>query len=171
MRHICRDAKPAMQAYWRGKAVSRWARIHHKKDVLAGFLFVAIGVATVAGASDYPLGTIRNIGPGYFPIMLGVILVLLGAAIAVKGFAFNAEPVDDLAIRPLFMVTAAVVAFGLMVRPMGLAVATVALVAISSLAGRDFNVLRVAALSVGLAALSAGVFIYLLGLPFSLWPR
>ena len=52
---------------------------------MPGFLFVAIGVATVIGAADYPLGTIRNIGPGYYPILLGIALALLGGAIAFKG--------------------------------------------------------------------------------------
>jgi hypothetical protein len=138
---------------------------------VAGLLFVAIGVVTIVAASDYPLGTIRNIGAGYFPIMLGVILVGLGGAIAIKGLAPAAEPIEGIALRPLFMVTAAVVAFALLVRPLGLAIATLALVAISSLAGRGFGVVRVLLLTAGLVALCAGIFIYLLGLSFNLWPR
>jgi hypothetical protein len=146
------------------------ARIRNKQDVLAGLLFAAIGAVTVIAALDYPFGTSRNIGPGYFPVMLGCVLVLLGGAIAFKGLALTAEPVGALAVRPLILVTAAVVAFGLLIRPTGLAVATVALVVISSLAGREFSLLRVVLLSIGLVALSAGIFIYLLGLPMSLWP-
>ena len=147
------------------------ARIHNKRDVLAGLLFIACGLATMVGASSYPLGTIRHIGPGYFPIILGAVLALLGGAIAIKGLTLSQEPVEGLAVRPLIMVTAAVVAFGLLMRPFGLAAATVALVAISSLAGREFSFLRVILLSVGLVALCALIFIYLLGLSMSLWPR
>ena len=67
-------------------------RIGNPRDFLAGLLFVAIGIATVIGASDYPLGTIRNIGPGYYPILLGIALTLLGGAIAFKGLKIRAEP-------------------------------------------------------------------------------
>lgn len=169
--------------------MSLQARIHNKKDVAAGLLFVAIGVATAVGASDYPLGAIRNIGPGYFPIMLGIVLALLGAAVASQGIAFGGavdaatgqdreqdreqdqEDDEGIAIRPLIMITLAVVAFGVMVRPLGLAVATIALVALSSLGGREFGLLKVVLLSVGLIALSWLTFIYLLGLPMTLWPR
>ena len=61
------------------------ARIRNPRDFLAGLLFIAIGVATVIGASDYPLGTIRNIGPGYYPILLGIALALLGGGHCVPG--------------------------------------------------------------------------------------
>jgi len=151
------------------------ARIASPRDLVAGLLFVSIGIATVIGASDYPLGTTRNIGPGYYPILLGIALVLLGGAIALKAIkAGSGQPADDeggLAIRPLIMVIAAVVAFGLLVRPFGLAVAIVALIVISSFAGRDFSVVRVVLLCVGMSALAWLVFIWLLGLNLSMWPR
>ncbi len=164
------------------------ARIHNKKDVASGLLFAAIGLATVIGASDYPLGVIRNIGPGYFPIMIGSVLTLLGAAVVLQSVSFGGAPdaatgqgqqpqrhdeEDDggIAIRPLIMITLAVIAFGVMVRPLGLATATVALVVLSSLAGREFGLLKVVLLSLGLIALTWLTFIYLLGLPMTLWPR
>ena len=157
------------------RAPSGWrARIGNPRDLLAGLLFIAIGIATAVGASDYPLGTLRNIGPGYYPILLGIALALLGAGIGWQGLKFERQPTEDeggLALRPLVMVVAAVVAFGLLVRPFGLAVAIVALIAISSFAGREFSLLRVVLLCVGMVALSWLVFIYLLCLSMSMWPR
>lgn len=149
------------------------ARIHSPQDVAAGLLFVAIGIATVVAALDYPMGTVRRFGPGYFPVLLGVLLALLGAAVAIKGIAVrieDAEPIGPWALRPLILIAAAVIAFALLVRPLGLTVATVALVVISSLAGGRFSLKRVIALSVALVALSAAIFIFTLGLPFNLWP-
>ncbi len=152
--------------------------------MFAGLLFAAIGLTTAIVASEYPLGTMRSIGPGYFPIMIGVLLALLGTGVAFQGMSFSgavdpagqhtearAEQDDGIAVRPLIMITVAVVAFGLMVRPLGLAVATVTLVTLASLAGREFRLLRVVSLSAGLIALSWITFIYLLGLPMTLWPR
>jgi hypothetical protein len=150
--------------------VSARVRIRNAPDFLAGSLFVAIGIVTVVAALDYPLGTIRNIGPGYFPILLGGVLVLLGVAVALKGLERAETPAEGWAVRPLIGVTAAVVVFALLLRPLGLAVATVALVAISTFAGGGFSIVRIIGLSVGLVALSAVIFIHLLGLPFSLWP-
>jgi hypothetical protein len=168
-----------------GNDVSLRGRIRNKKDVSAGLLFVAAGIVTVVGASDYPLGTMRSIGPGYFPIMIGVVLALLGAAVAFQGLSFGGagniltgqeraqahEDDDGIAIRPLIMITLAVVAFGVTVRPLGLAIATAALVTLSSLAGRTFELFRVVLLSVGLMAISWLIFIYFLGFPLTLWPR
>jgi len=164
--------------------VSLRAHIRNRKDVAAGLLFAAIGLATAVVASEYPLGTMRSIGPGYFPIMIGVLLALLGAGVAYQGLSFSAmdpagEPAaagaeeedDGIAVRPLIMITLAVIAFGVTVRPLGLAVATVALVTLASLAGREYRLLNIVLLSVGLIALSWMTFIYLLGLPMTLWPR
>jgi hypothetical protein len=115
--------------------------------------------------------------------MFGVLLALLGAGVAYQGITFRgavdpagehaarAEEDDGIAVRPLIMITLAVVAFGITVRPLGLAVATVTLVTLASLAGREFRLLNIALLSVGLIALSWITFIYLLGLPMTLWPR
>ncbi|MGH6770229.1 MAG: tripartite tricarboxylate transporter TctB family protein [Xanthobacteraceae bacterium] len=150
------------------------ARIRNPRDLIAGLLFVAIGVATIAGASDYPIGTMRNIGPGYYPILLGVALVLLGGGVIVNAFRFEREgTVDDagLALRPLVMVIAAMAAFGGLVRPFGLGAAIVALIVISSLGGRDISLVRMLLLSAAMTALAWAVFIWLLGLPMSMWPR
>jgi len=157
-------------------AVKLRARIGNPRDLLAGLLFVAIGLATAIGASDYPLGTIRNIGPGYYPILLGVALVLLGGAIANKSLKISEaseDKADDegVALRPLVMVIVAVIAFGVLVRPFGLGVAIIALIGLSSLAGRDFSIIRVVLLCIGMVALSWLVFVYLLGLSMSMWPR
>ena len=148
-------------------------RIGNPRDFLAGLLFIGIGIATVIGASDYPLGTIRNIGPGYYPILLGIALTLLGSTIAFHSLKSDGEAADEdgVALRPMIMVVTAVVAFGLLVRPFGLGPAIVALIVISSFAGRDFSILRVVLLCIGMVALSWFVFVYLLGLSMSMWPR
>ena len=55
------------------------------KDFWAGLLLIAVGTLAVAIAHDYPLGTARRMGPGYFPIVLGALLVLFGIYVLVKG--------------------------------------------------------------------------------------
>jgi hypothetical protein len=166
-----RDSGPKDGSGAQPSAVLR-ARIASPRDVIAGLLFVAIGIAAgVEAATEYPLGTIRNIGPGYYPILLGIALVLLGGAIAIKGLTINSDLADEsgFAIRPLVMVVAAVAAFGLLVRPFGLGPAIVALIVISSFAGRDLSVIRMTLLCVGMVILSWLVFIQILGLNMIMW--
>ena len=52
------------------------------RDYYGGALMAVIGVAAIIGGRDYPIGTLSRMGPGYFPVALGVILTLVGFAIA-----------------------------------------------------------------------------------------
>jgi hypothetical protein len=56
-----------------------------RRDLLAGGTFVAIGLAFAAAASRYQLGSALQMGPGYYPLVLGGLLVVLGIAVAVEG--------------------------------------------------------------------------------------
>ena len=55
--------------------------IRHPKDFLAGLIFVAFGIAAIVLGSGYPLGTAARMGPGYFPRILGILLIVLGGAL------------------------------------------------------------------------------------------
>ena len=57
-------------------------RISNPKDFWAGALFVAIGVGTIILGSRYTLGSAARMGPGYFPRILGILLIVLGAVLA-----------------------------------------------------------------------------------------
>ena len=133
-------------------------------------LFTAFGVAALLIARHLPTGTAARMGPGYLPTVLGGILLALGLLIAARPLWSITRAVTPLAIRPLLLVTAAVVAFGLLLRPAGLVVATLALVVVARLAHRECRVLETALLAVGLAAVAAAVFVYGLRLPLPVWP-
>jgi len=140
------------------------------KDFFAGLVFLGFGAGAILIARGYPMGGAMRMGPGYFPTVLGGLLVLLGLVLVARAFWLRDEPVEAWAFRPLLLVHGAVVAFALTVRPLGLVVATLALVGLSRLGGWDFRVLEVAALFLFLAALAIGLFVYGLGLPFGVWP-
>lgn len=145
-------------------------KIQNSRDFYAGLVFISFGVLAVAGSRNYPLGTAARMGPGYFPYLIGWILTLLGLVIGVRALWLSGEPIKKWAWRPLLMVLGSVFAFAFLVNTLGLVLAILALVVISCLGGGEFRTLEVGILFLLLAALSVGLFVWGLGLPFALWP-
>jgi NADH:ubiquinone oxidoreductase subunit 2 (subunit N) len=144
--------------------------IRRSQDLYTGLTFIAFGLAAVFFARPLRFGTAAQMGPGYFPSVLGGILALLGLVILIRSVWSTGTRVSPLALRPLLFVTAAVVAFGVLLRPMGLVVATLALVVVARLADREFRVTESALLALFLAVVATGLFVYGLRLPFNVWP-
>jgi hypothetical protein len=138
------------------------------QDVLAGVLFLLIGLAAVAGARDYEMGTAMRMGPAYFPTVLGWTLYGFGAFLLLRGVARGGAAVK-LAWRPLAFVTAAIALFGFSVSRFGLVPALVATIVVCAAAGRGFRLREAVVLAAVLSAFAVGVFVYALELPFRLF--
>ena len=145
-------------------------RVRNLRDFYAGLIFVLFGLVAFFMARNYPLGSAVRMGPGYFPTVLGILLAGLGLVIVGRSLVLEGPRVTGFALRPLVLVLAAVLAFGLLLEPVGLVVATVAVVVIGCLAGAEFLWRDVAILCVILIALALGLFVYGLGLPLKVWP-
>lgn len=141
-------------------------RTRNARDLLAGCLFLAFGLAFLLLAQDYQLGTARRMGPAYFPIVLSLILIAIGLATMARALLVAGPPIRGFAARPLALVTASVVLFGLLMQGAGLAIATAALVLASAAASRRFRLLPTLLLALALAAFCTLVFVSGLGLPF-----
>lgn len=146
------------------------ASLLHSKDCWAGLLFAAFGAAFVLLASGMRLGTAHRMGPAYFPTILGALLIVLGLVIAVRGARAAAAGVEMGALRPVLVVLAAVLVFALTVQPLGVLIATVALVVVSRLGAGSGRALEVLLLAAALAALAALLFVRGLGLPLKILP-
>ena len=153
-------------------------------DLAAAVLFMAIGAAAVWFAADYPVGTLRRLGPGALPLGLGVLLVAVGGGIAVQALlqmhkarkhsgqaqmAWPARPAPHV-VRSTVCVVGGLVLFALMVRPFGLFLATTSLVFLSSRADSGTPILGSVVLAVIIPAISVGIFVYGIGLPIRIWP-
>lgn len=152
-----------------------------QKDFFSGLLFMTVGGAFAYGASTYQVGTAARMGPGYFPLLLGVILALMGAVIAVRSFIAgtpDGDHIGAIAWKPLLLVLGANVAFGALmigvpslgIPQFGLVVAIFAQVSIASLAAEKFVLTEVLVLAAILAVGSYAAFVVLLGLQFPVWP-
>jgi len=197
--------------------------IKRPKDFWAGLMFIGFGLFTVAWSlTHYQMGTAVRMGPGYFPVMLGGLLAVLGAAVLAESImlrpAEGATPLQlpfnivDLAVfigvfavlsalakwsgiandfamlagaavvsvlaivyRPeakaLVLISAACVAYGYLMKPLGLVAATLAVVFVSAFGGHEFKWKEVIILSVILIVFSVLVFVKGLTLPFPICPQ
>ena len=145
-------------------------RIRSPKDFCAGLLFIAVGAAAIVIASAYPLGTAARMGPGYFPRMLGILLIGLGALLAFRGARLAGAPLGVWKWRPLVTVLGSVVLFGAMVTHAGLVLSTVVLIVLASSASREFRPREALVSGLLLSALAVGVFVIGLNLQLPIWP-
>ena len=155
--------------------------IKSQKDFFSGLLFMGVGAAFAWGSGNYSLGTGARMGPGYFPLMLGILMVVLGIVITFQSLVVETEDGDKIgawAWKPLFFIIAANLLFGLMlgglpsakIPAMGLIAAIYALTFVASMAGEEFKVKEVLVLATVLAIMSYLAFIVLLKLQFPVWP-
>jgi hypothetical protein len=146
------------------------AKIARPKDFYAGLLFVAFGVFAIVMARNYPLGTAARMGPGYFPRLLGILLMVLGAALSLIALRGQGPPLPGWKWRPVSIVLLSVVAFGLVLTHAGLVLSTIGLIAVASTASREFRFRESLLSGILLAALSVGVFVIGLKLQLPIWP-
>ena len=144
--------------------------IRGKQDFLAGLLFMAFGLAAVIIGRDYPFGTSMRMGPGYFPTVLGWMLVALGAIVVVRGLLVRDEPLGHFALWPMLLVLSAVALFALTVERLGIVLSVALVVVVSALPSGHFRWYEVLALTVVMIGLAVGLFTYGLGLPFKILP-
>jgi hypothetical protein len=144
-------------------------RIRNGKDFYAGLFFFFIGIVTVFEARGYSIGTARDMGPGYFPILIGYLLVMIGGVATVRGLWLKGEGIKIPLTRPLVMVSCAALSFALLLKPCGLIIALLALVLLSCLGSREFGIRYAVILFFILAAIATVLFVYILGLPLPLF--
>jgi len=146
------------------------AFVRHQKDFVAGLMFIAIGIAAIVISSNYPLGTAARMGPGYFPRVLGILLIVLGAILSLRALRFDGPRLPAWPWRPTAVVLGSVVLFGSIVQTIGVAFSTVILIAVASSASREFRPKEALISGVFLSALAVGVFVIGLKLQLPIWP-
>jgi predicted outer membrane lipoprotein len=155
--------------------------IKSQKDFFSGVVFMAIGGAFAWGATTYTVGTGARMGPGYFPLVLGVLLALLGAVITFMAMVVETEDGERIGKwiwRPVGYIVAANLAFGILLGglpsfnlpAMGMVIAIIALTLIAAKAGTEFKLKEILILAAILVAGSYVTFILLLKLQIQVWP-
>ena len=144
--------------------------ISDKKSLYSGLIFCLFGAFLFIDAWEtLEIGTALRMGPGYFPIMIGGGLVLLGVAVMFSGrerttFDFRALP-----WRAIVLLSVAILIFTYGLRPLGFVPATALLVFIAAKARRETSLQGALLISLALTAFCTLVFIYGLSLPLPLF--
>ncbi len=147
-------------------------KIKSPKDFWAGLMFIGVGLFFMIWAlTHYQMGTAVRMGPAYFPTMLGGLLAFLGLLVLIEGFAMHGPKVPPFNFRPLILISAACVVYGYLMKPLGLILATAALVFIAAFGGHEFKWKEVTILFAVLIVFSVLVFVKGLGLPFPICPN
>ena len=144
-------------------------------------MFLVMGIAFAWGATNYNVGDAARMGPGYFPLLLGTVMALIGLLITIKALVVKSGDGNKMgpwAWRPLCYIIGANFVFGLLlagVRELslpafGLIVAIYALTFIASMAQANWKFLRTFYLATVLAIGSYLVFVMALALQFPVWP-
>lgn len=147
--------------------------IQQHRDQYAGGLLVCVGLATMYQSSRYDLGTLAEIGPGFFPMVMGVILTVCGIAIGFnRSTAAEDEHEADLLARPewrgWFCILGGVLSFILLAQSVGLFPATFACVFISALGDKSMRLRSAVLLALGISVF--GVLLFYYGLKIQLPP-
>lgn len=156
-------------------------KIKSQRDFFSGLMFTLVGVGFAWGATTYTVGTGARMGPGYFPMMLGILLAVLGLFVIFTSLVAetpDGDPVGSIAWKPLVFIIAANLIFGVLLGglpsiglpAMGLIIAIYALVIVASLAGPHASLKLSLTLATILAVGSYLAFIVGLKLQFQVWP-
>jgi predicted MFS family arabinose efflux permease len=147
------------------------SRLLKKKDFWAGMMFIGFGAAAMFIARDYRFGSAMRMGPGFFPTLLGGILIAFGVCIMASGLRSNDRMKERLSIRTLVLLPLSLILFGLLMQWAGFIPALVVLVFVSAASGREFRFLEVLILTGILVAAATALFIWGLELPYPLFKR
>lgn len=147
-------------------------KIKNHRDFWAGLLFLVAGIGFSIMASNLALGGSADPGPGFFPLLLSLLMTLLGCLVVFKSLTFETDDgglIGEVAWQPLMALFGCTVVFGIAAPVVGV---LLILPAMAFVIGRAFGSPRHWFLT-GVAAAGLGwvVFTLALGVPLPMLPR
>jgi hypothetical protein len=144
-------------------------RVKSPQDLGAGVVLTLIGLAGFYFGRDLAFGTAARMGPGYFPMLLSVLIIAIGLIVGARGLTIPGPPIEPVQLRPILFIIAAILMFGFLIESIGLALTAVVLTVLAAYARREVNLRETILLGVGLAVFTVVVFVSVLGQPLPAW--
>lgn len=145
-------------------------RIPSRRNLTFAAIFMVFSFATGLYAfRTLKLGTMAEMGPGYFPVMLSIVLALLSLGVAFTPVSSDAPPLRFAPPKAIVLILGAPLVFALTIESLGLVIAVASTVFLSSFASRFASLRQSLLLSAGFTLFCVAVFHYILTLPIPLW--
>jgi hypothetical protein len=141
------------------------------QDVLAGLMFISFGAAALILGRNLQVGSASDMGAGYFPLVLGLLLVAVGLAITLLGLWRGGAAFEIWSMRASIFVCAAFIVFAIVIEWAGLLLTAAACTMLAAMGTVRFHLLRHAVLAIAASLLAVGVFIWALKIPIPLLPQ
>lgn len=143
--------------------------LRSNKDFWSGIMLIVFGAGAMFVARGYRFGSALRMGPGFFPVVLGGILIAFGICIIAMGLRSSVKLEPNLSFRALALPPLALVLFGIFIEWTGFIPALVILIFVSAASGRTFRFREVLLLTVIMVGGAVALFIWGLGLPYPLF--
>jgi len=145
------------------------ARVRSPKNFWTGMIYIAVAAAALITSRNYAMGTAGRMGPGYFPTLIAGLLCFVGLLAVGRSFSRTGDTIGALPWKPLLLVLASVVAFGLLLPALGLIITLIIVVVLGAAASQHFRLNWVATAGlIGLIAFCSLLFVIGLGVPMPL---
>jgi putative tricarboxylic transport membrane protein len=141
------------------------------QDFYGGLALVMLAALALIASAELPGQRGFAFGPGTAPRLFAGLLAGLGFAVALVGVFADGPKIDKYAIRGPVLVIVAILGFAAMIRPLGLIIASFVTFMVSILGSKEMRVVESLIAAVVMTAFCVALFVYLLNLPFQLWPR
>jgi len=147
-------------------------KIRNQKDFWSAIMFITFGVLFIVWSMEYQFGSTQRMGPGYFPTILGILLLVLGILVALPALKPHAEEthVGKIGWRGLLVILGAVILYAFLLPRMGFLVALTVLVILSAMGSKEFTWKAALSSVVVLGIFSYLVFVKGLSLQFPVFP-
>ena len=145
--------------------------IRSPRDFWGGLVLIAVAILAIWASRDLPGQRGFAFGPGTAPRLFAGLLVGLGALVALTGLVTDGPRIEKYKIRGPVLVIASILLFAAMIRPLGMVVASYVTFVVAILGSKEMRVVESLLGAAVMTAFCVGLFVYLLNLPFQLWPR
>lgn len=146
-------------------------RIRNQQDFVGGLVLVGLALLALWASADLPGMRGFQFGPGTAPHLFTLILGGLGIAIAITGLLSDGPGLPTFVWRGPLLVTASILLFAVTIRPLGLVLSSFIMFAFSASGSRETKWFEAIVAAAVLTFMCTILFVYLLNLPFQLWPR
>jgi putative tricarboxylic transport membrane protein len=141
------------------------------QDFYGGLALVILANLALIASAELPGQRGFAFGPGTAPRLFAVLLAGVGAAVSVVGVFTDGPKIEKYAIRGPLLVIAAILGFAVMIRPLGLIIASYVTFVVAIMGSKEMRIVEAFVGAAIMTVFCVLLFVYLLNLPFQLWPR